>query len=201
MLILASASKARRHLLEKARISHQVMISGLNEKSIKRSEARDLVQSLATEKAQTVVSKILFNESKSTLINEVSAVLGCDSVFVFEGEVFGKPNNEHQAFERWKRMSSKEGHILTGHSLIQKDSCHDNEFKKITNQVISTQIQFSTLTEEEIISYVQTGEPMRCAGGFALEGQGGLFIKSINGCYSNVIGLSLPWLRNELSNN
>jgi len=63
---------------------------------------------------------------------------------------------------------------------------------------VSTKIEFMSLSDLDIIKYASTSEPYNCAGGFAIEGNGGLFIKKIDGCFSNVIGLSLPWLKNNL---
>ena len=64
---------------------------------------------------------------------------------------------------------------------------------------MTTRVQFAALSLEEITAYVATGEPLQCAGGFALEGRGGALVERIEGCYSNVIGLSLPLLRRWLS--
>ena len=69
---------------------------------------------------------------------------------------------------------------------------------EVVEACISTEVHFAPLSLPEIEAYVATGEPLQCAGGFALEGRGGLCIAGIDGCYSNVIGLSLPWLRSVL---
>jgi len=69
---------------------------------------------------------------------------------------------------------------------------------KCCEGVVSTKIEFMYLSNIEIIKYASMQEPYNCAGGFAIEGNGGLFIKKIDGCFSNVIGLSLPWLKTNL---
>ena len=125
------------------------------------------------------------------------------SVFVFEGEVFGKPQNKQQAIERWLRMSSNSGFLITGHAMLFEPSLSFAErevlpLEGLISKVVTTKIEFSELTLAEIQDYVSTGEPFECAGGFALEGKGGMFIDRLEGCYSNVIGLSLPWLRKTL---
>ena len=182
VLLLASASPARRRLLEQAGIPHRVRVSGVDESVIRHPDPAQLVQLLAGAKAKAVWDGIE---------PEISAVLGCDSVLVFEGEVFGKPKDADEARARWRRMASCSGSLLTGHCLLSGDGPE-------IRACISTTIRFAPLTDSEIRAYVASGEPMQCAGGFALEGRGGLCIDGLDGCYSNVIGLSLPWLRKAM---
>ena len=88
---------------------------------------------------------------------------------------------------------------MTGYALKFRNSFSGenkkNLFDGLIQDVITTHVEFASITSEEINNYVSTGEPLNCAGGFALEGRGGMLISKIEGCYSNVIGLSLPWLR------
>ncbi len=202
MLILASASKARRNLLEQAGISHQVVVSDVDEKKFHHDDPMKLVNSLAEAKAEAVAVKI-FENSKDSL-QQIRAVLGCDSLFEFQGEVFGKPVDANEAIMRWERMSGGSGFLHTGHALKYRDSkpdCFDQiGYHGLIKYCVSTRLHFEYLNTSEIEDYVASGEPMQCAGGFALEGRGGLFIRAIEGCYSNVLGLSLPWLRNTLLN-
>ena len=99
-------------------------------------------------------------------------------------------------------MSGKSGLLHTGHYLISLDHLKSDikniSLNKSYEGVVSTKIEFMSLSITEIIKYASISEPYKCAGGFALEGNGGLFIKKIDGCFSNVMGLSLPWLRKEL---
>ena len=99
-------------------------------------------------------------------------------------------------------MSGKSGFLHTGHYLISlknfKSDINSISINKYVEGVVSTQIEFISLSNIEIVKYASTSEPYNCAGGFAIEGYGGIFIKKINGCFSNVIGLSLPWLKNNL---
>ena len=198
MLILASASLARRRLLKQAGISHHVMVSGVNEAEYECSSPSTLVESLALAKVNAVELKLLHGEELSK-VEGISAILGCDSVFVFEDEVFAKPRDAQQAIERWEKMSSKSGFLMTGYALKFRNSFSGenkkNLFDGLIQDVITTHVEFASITSEEINNYVSTGEPLNCAGGFALEGRGGMLISKIEGCYSNVIGLSLPWLR------
>ncbi|MFZ9148948.1 Maf family protein [Vulcanococcus sp.] len=183
MLLLASASPARRRLLEQAAIPHRVQVSGVDEDAISHPEPAQLVQLLARAKAQAV--RDAFRDAS------ISAVLGCDSVLAFEGEVFGKPADAAEAIERWRRMRGAWGALHTGHCLIS--AAGEERLAAVTTRVL-----FANLSDAEIESYVATGEPLQCAGGFALEGRGGCLVERLDGCFSNVIGLSLPWLRQWL---
>ena len=186
VLLLASASPARRRLLEQAAIPHRVRVSGVDESTIHDRDPRALVQQLAFAKASAVQSCL-----EPSVDAEITAVLGCDSVFVFEGEVFGKPADAKEAIDRWQRMAGGSGDLLTGHCLVA-------DGQGATMACVSTVVHFAELGLGEIEAYVASGEPLHCAGGFALEGRAGSFIRGLNGCYSNVIGLSLPWLRDVL---
>ena len=185
--MLASASPARRRLLEQAAIPHRVQVSGVDEEGIQDSVPMELVKRLAHAKAVAV---------RSSLADEsISAVLGCDSLFVVAGQVFGKPDDAGQAVDRWQQMRGLWGELHTGHCLLPGPA-------KVSQDqwiaCVTTRVLFADVSDEEIDAYVASGEPLRCAGGFALEGLGGSFVESLDGCYSNVIGLSLPLLRRWL---
>tara|TARA_Y100001968_G_scaffold220407_1_gene203262 strand:- start:805 stop:1443 length:639 start_codon:yes stop_codon:yes gene_type:complete len=203
VLILASASKARHSLLNQAGVNHQIMVSDIDEGCFENSEITLLVQRLSFAKAEEVFARVRSLNSRNNIFEKPLAVLGCDSLFEFKGDIFGKPSTNEEAFERWKRMSSEKGEIHTGHTLlfspcIRKDQM-DSSFSKVIKGVVSTSVYFEDLSDEEIRTYVDNGESLKCAGGFAIDGKASMFIKKIDGCYSNVIGLSLPWLRNAFN--
>ncbi len=98
-------------------------------------------------------------------------------------------------------MSESHGFLHTGHTLLFCELINNSTkliLKKEVKKTISSKVVFSKLQNKEISKYVDSLEPLNCAGGFALEGKGGKFIEKIDGCFSNVMGLSLPWLRKEL---
>jgi septum formation protein len=205
MLLLASSSPARRRLLEQAFIPHRVRGSGVDEAAIADPDPRELVLRLARAKAESVRSSIdqvegtnsaafPANCSGSQEGDAITSVLGCDSLLVFEAEIFGKPRDESEARERWARMAGHWGELHTGHCLLPTPEKVQNE----RSATVTTRVLFAPLSFEEIDAYVATGEPLACAGGFALEGRGGLVVERIEGCFSNVIGLSLPLLRRWL---
>ena len=192
VLLLASASPARRRLLQQAAIAHRVQVSGVDEQAIQHPEPADLVLLLAQAKARAV-RRLLDQPSDA----DISLVLGCDSVLVYGGEVFGKPNNAAEAIERWRLMAGGWGELHTGHCLLAgPGAAAAGPAERL--RTVSTRVQFAPLSELEIANYVASGEPLQCAGGFALEGRGGALVERIEGCFSNVIGLSLPLLRRWL---
>jgi septum formation protein len=180
-LVLASASPARLRLLRRAGIEPVVCKSGFDESQVQVSEPSELVTELATAKAKTV-AQYYTN----------SLILGCDSVLVVEGEIYGKPENETLAIALWQKMRGKQGELYTGHTLI------DQKQDQILVRYGLTRVDLSWISDRAITDYVATGEPLYCAGGFALEGRGGLFVEKLEGCHSNVIGLSLPLFRKML---
>jgi len=185
MLVLASASPARHRLLRQAQIAHRVLVSGVDEGAIAHSDPLQLVQRLAEAKATAVAEVVAGARS-------ADPVLGCDSLLVVGDEVFGKPRHREEAMARWQRMAGGWGVLHTGHCLLGGATGRQLA-------VVSTRLRFAALGPAEIEAYVDSGEPLQCAGGFALEGRGGPLVERIEGCYSNVIGLSLPLLRRWLS--
>ena len=180
--VLASASPARRRLLQSAGIEPLVCPSDFDEAQIQLSDPDSLVQTLAQRKAETVAPKF-----------ESGLILGCDSVLLVNGEIHGKPNSPTEAIARWQKMRGNEGDLYTGHALI------DLSVRRTLVRCQVTRVYFAQVSDRAIEAYVATGEPMKCAGCFALEGRGGLFVEKLVGCHTNVIGLSLPLLRQMLA--
>ncbi|MBD1804968.1 septum formation inhibitor Maf [Microcoleus sp. FACHB-SPT15] len=180
--VLASASPARRRLLQNAGIEPVVRQSDFDESQVQLSDPVPLVETLALRKAQTVANQL-----------SDALVLGCDSVLSVGGEIHGKPANPEEAIARWQQMRGTVGVLYTGHALI------DLSQDKTLVRCGITKVYFANVSDHAIAAYVATREPLNCAGCFALEGRGGLFVEKLEGCHSNVIGLSLPLLRQMLS--
>lgn len=180
--VLASASPARKRLLQNAGIEPMICISDFDESQIQLSEPVELVQTLALHKAQAVAGQF-----------SSALVLGCDSVLSVGGEIHGKPRDAEEAIARWQKMRGTTGNLYTGHALI------DLAQEKTLVRCGITKVYFAEVSDREIIAYVATGEPLKCAGCFALEGRGSLFVEKLEGCHTNVIGLSLPLLRQMLA--
>ena len=200
MLILASASQSRKKLLENCQIEFIQISSNFDETTIKEENIFNLALELSFQKAKSL-SENIQKKSLPKEYNSSLEILGCDSIFEFKGEAYGKPSDQEEAFIRWRKMSGEFGFLHTGHTLIigNFDTTSKNfQITEVIKKTVSSRIYFSKLEDWEIKNYVDTYEPLYCAGGFALEGIGGKYIEKIEGCFSNVMGLSLPWLRKNL---
>jgi len=180
-LILASASVSRRRLLESAGLSPIIMVSHVDEETefFNSLSPTDMVIALAITKAHTVRETVDFP----------AIIIGCDSTFEFEGQSLGKPGTSEVAIERAKRVQGNSGLLHTGHCII--DTSKDREISSI----VTTKVSFDTMSEAEIQDYVASGEPLHVAGGFTLDGFSSPFIPSIEGDYTNVVGISMPFVR------
>ena len=180
-IVLASASKSRRRLLESAGLSPKIMVSNVDEETefFNSMSPSDMVIALAITKAHTVREQIDFP----------AIIIGCDSTFEFEGESLGKPGTPEIAITRAKRVRGNSGLLHTGHCII--DTLKDREI----SDRVTTRVNFANISDEEIIDYVATEEPLHVAGGFTLDGFSSPFISSIDGDYTNVVGISMPFLR------
>lgn len=183
--VLASASPARLGLLRQAGFDPLVRVSGVDEAAITAADPADLVRILAEHKAHAVAAV--------TPAAAHAVIVGCDSMLLFDGEVFGKPASAADASARWHRMRGHSGELLTGHCVI------DQRNGGSASAVARTVVRFGTPTDAEIAAYVASGEPLSVAGAFTLDGRSAPFIDGIDGDHGNVIGLSLPLLRTLLA--
>jgi septum formation protein len=183
-IVLASQSTSRRRLLEDAGIKPTVIVSEVDEETdfFNAMAPEDMVIALAIAKAHTV----------RQLINYPAIIIGCDSTFDVDGISFGKPSSVAVAVERAEKISGKSGILHTGHCII------DTEKGVEIADRVSTKVTFSEMSSDEIADYVATGEPLNVAGGFTLDGFGSAFIPSIEGDYTNVVGISMPFLRSAM---
>jgi septum formation protein len=180
-LILASASTSRRRLLESAGLKPEIIVSHVDEETdfFNAMSPADMVIALAITKAHTVREQISGD----------AVIIACDSTFEFDGVSLGKPGTPDVATERASRVRGNSGLLHTGHCII--DTSKDREI----SDRITTKVTFSDMTDLEIADYVSTGEPLHVAGGFTLDGFSSPFIPSIEGDYTNVVGISMPFLR------
>ncbi|MCW2771426.1 MAG: Maf-like protein [Aeromicrobium sp.] len=176
-VVLASQSPARLATLRSAGIEPEVIVSGVDEDQVTTTDAANLAAALAQLKCRAVAAQV----------DTDVLVIGCDSVLAFEGEVFGKPGGPAEATARWRRMRGHSGVLHSGHCVRRGDQ----EFI----ETASTVVHFAAVSDAEIDAYVATGEPLHVAGAFTIDGLGGAFITGIEGDHHNVVGLSLPLLR------
>jgi septum formation protein len=179
-LILASASPARLRVLRDAGFDPEVVVSGVSESVGKVDTARAVVV-LAERKGAAVATRC-----------PGSLVLACDSLLDLDGSALGKPASPEEATVIWQRLSGHHGVLHTGHCLI------DTRTDRRVSRLASTVVRFGTPSRDEISAYVASGEPLRVAGAFTIDGLAGPFVDGIEGDPSNVLGLSLPLFRRML---
>jgi septum formation protein len=184
-IVLASQSTSRRRLLEGAGINPTIIVSNVDEETdfFNAMSPADMVIALAVTKAHTVREQIDYP----------ALIIGCDSTFDVDGVSFGKPGTPDIARQRAKKISGRSGLLHTGHCIIDTE-----QGREIADRV-TTKVTFSDLTDQEIEDYIASGEPLQVAGGFTLDGFGSPFIPIIEGDYTNVVGLSMPFLRSAMS--
>ncbi len=183
-VVLASQSASRRRLLESAGLKPKIMVSHVDEETpfFNSLSPADMVIALAITKAHTIRDQIDYP----------AIIIGCDSTFEFEGESLGKPGDPTIAKERASRVRGNSGYLHTGHCII--DTARNIEI----SDRVTTKVTFSDMTDDEIADYVASGEPLHVAGGFTLDGFSSPFIPSIEGDYTNVVGISMPFLRKAM---
>lgn len=175
-VILASASERRKELLKRIIKEFKIEISAFDEDSITfNGDCKEYVKSIALGKAQSIANKIDYS----------SIVIGCDTIVYHKGKVLGKPRNEEEAFNMLMALSGDMHEVYSGIAII------NTETKSIVQDYVCTEVYFSKLSKEQIISYIKSGEPMDKAGAYGIQGGASIFVERIHGCYYNVVGLPL----------
>ncbi len=180
-LVLASASPARLATLRAAGVEPEVIVSGVDESVVTDPDPATFTVALARLKAHAVAPRLEAGRD--------GWLLGCDSVLELDGDILGKPDDAADAVRRWQRMRGRTGVLHTGHCLI------DLTLRREVSRDVATTVHFAEVSDAEIEAYVATGEPLAVAGAFTVDGLGGPFVRGIEGDHHNVVGLSLPVLR------
>lgn len=182
-LVLASASPRRAEILRGANIPFTVLSSAVDETPLPGETASDLVRRLAAAKAELVAARAV----------GPAIVIAADTVVALEGAILGKPRTSEDARQMLEKLSGRTHSVITGVALIRLPDVERREF------IEQTQVHFTSLSNEEIVQYLSSGEPFDKAGSYAIQGIGGRFIPRIDGCYFNVVGLPLARLYRELT--
>src|SRR5438270_8757038 len=182
MLILASASPRRQELLRSADIEFSVHPANIIEVRGPDEAPEVYVRRLAREKAQAVAGQIAIGE----------VVLGADTEVVLDlrnGSPLGKPRDADDAARMLRLLSGRDHFVLTGVCLLWKDATDRIQSADASE---TTAVHFHRISEEEILDYVATAEPLDKAGAYAIQGIASRWIPRIEGCYFNVVGLPVP---------
>jgi len=174
VLCLASASLRRRELLKQIGVPHTVASADVDESVWPGEAPRDYVRRMAHEKAQTVWAR----HDSGRL-----PVLAADTIVVLDGVIYGKPDNRQHALEMLAHLCGREHEVLTAVALANS--------RGIAVRMSSSTVKFRKLAPEEAAAYWDTGEPKDKAGAYAIQGFAAVFIESVNGSYSGVMGLPL----------
>jgi len=216
-IILASGSPRRINLLKSLGLDFEIIPANIDESSLKETKPSIYCKKLAFSKAQ-VVSKIINNNliqnknltqdnnliqnnnliqdnknliQKNVIIENNNLIIAADTIVVLSGEIINKPQSKDDAYRILNKLSGNSHFVYTGVTVLNSNS---NSKKAITDYS-RTAVYFRKLSDREILEYINSGSPMDKAGGYGIQDDyGALFVKRIEGCYNNVIGLPIELL-------
>jgi septum formation protein len=197
-LVLASQSPARLSTLRSAGVEPRVIVSEVDEDAA-LAAARDSRAAAGWGELEPADAVLVLARAKAEDVAAAHAteaiVLGCDSMLELDGDILGKPADAATAISRWHAMRGRTGVLHTGHWIVDDRESGTGATLGATS---STVVRFAALSDTEIEAYVATGEPLRVAGAFTVDGLGGPYVEAIEGDYHGVVGVSLPLVRELL---
>jgi septum formation protein len=183
-VILASGSPRRKELLGSLGLDFQIIVPNVDEEGfhLEHLPPAEVVKFLARTKAQEVAKH-----------NNQAYVIGSDTLVVINHEIFGKPKTKDDAFRMLKALQGNAHQVYTGIAIFSPDNLSGNrqDIPPVACEALCTTVYMRTLSDAEIHAYIATGEPMDKAGAYAIQGYGSTLIERIEGCYFNVVGMSL----------
>ncbi|MCR5432299.1 MAG: Maf family protein [Lachnospiraceae bacterium] len=195
-IVLASGSPRRREIMDLVGAEY-IVIPSDKEEDMSGHEPARLVEKLSKMKAEDVASKVKGRIDIGSLSKDYlnSVVIGCDTVVAYEGKILGKPHNEERAFEMIRDFAGKSHHVFTGVCLIVIEN---GRITQTVNYSVPTTVNVSPMTDDEIRSYIATGETLDKAGAYAIQGRFCPYIESIEGDYYNIVGYPVSSIYREL---
>ncbi|MEE1225387.1 MAG: Maf family protein [Clostridia bacterium] len=184
--ILASQSPRRKELLASIGLDFEVIVSDADESVVSKENTpvNVYVQELALIKAATSAKQVLKDKN--------AIIISADTIVVLDGKILGKPKNEDDAFDMLKSLSGRTHEVYTGYCVMRiKDGY------TVCNS-IKTEVTFKTISDDKILRYIRTSEPMDKAGAYGIQGIGGMLVEKIEGDYANVVGLPTSALADTL---
>ncbi len=188
-LVLASESPRRRQILETAGFAFNVVPVKVSEIPDKNLNIDMQILDIARRKAKAAFAIVKHSSDHPFLL------LAADTMVVYHNKTIGKPSNSNEAFEFLKLLSGKIHQVKTGFVVIESQQGQE------VSHIETSEVHFRNLTDDEIWTYIQSGEPMDKAGAYAIQGQGGAFVEKFIGDYQNVVGLPLKAFENVLLQN
>lgn len=178
--VLASASERRIELLSRLIEDFDIIVSDFDENEVSFKGSIDrYVKEIALGKALSVEKKL----------SEDAIIVAADTIVTLDNIVLGKPKNEEDAFNMIKSLQGRKHFVYSGVIVMNTAT------NIIKQESLATEVTFSEISDEEILEYIKTGEPLDKAGAYGIQGIGGVFVKEIRGCYYNVVGLPLNKLK------
>ncbi len=189
-IILASESPRRREIMETMGIEYKVITSNVEE-SVEETVPEEMVQAIARLKTEAVLKKQRQLEPDCQGV----IILGADTMVFYDGHALGKPKDEQDAVRMLSMLSDASHNVITGVSII---IANKYGFEERISFAVSTRVMVMPLTLEQILDYIQTGEPMDKAGAYAIQGRFGIYIKEIAGDYYNIVGFPIAKINDVL---
>ena len=180
-IVLASQSPRRKEIMEKLKIPFLVRRSEVCEELYIGEEPCDYVLRMAEAKAAEVAE-----------FEKEALVIGADTIVCLDNEILGKPRDKEDAYRILCKIKNRNHVVYTGICMNQ------NNGENIISFVEKTEVSFADMSQREILEYIESGEPMDKAGAYGIQDRGALFIKKINGCFYNVMGLPVRRIYEEL---
>lgn len=182
-IVLASASERRQELLGRLVKDFDIIVSDFDESGvIFDGDVDRYVKDIALGKALNVKEKL----------SSDAIIISADTIVTLENRILGKPKDQEDAFNMIKQLQDRKHSVYSGIVVI---NTYTNVIKQ---ESLATEVTFSKISDDEILEYIKTGEPLDKAGAYGIQGMGGIFVKEIKGCYYNVVGLPLNKLKSML---
>lgn len=181
MLYLASSSPRRAELLQQIGVEFEVFSSLIDETPFPDETPINYVRRMAEQKANAAFQQY---RQTSGISNPSAIFLAADTSVILQGAILGKPNDEQDHVSMLTALSGRAHQVISGFAVMSLEN-------GVISYSVTTDVVFKKLTEQQIKSYWQTGEPQDKAGGYGIQGYGAIFVDSISGSYSNVVGLPL----------
>ncbi len=174
-IYLASASPRRKELLSQINLNFEILVPEVKEINDNTLAPEEVVKLNSEIKALAV----------SKQVDKNSIIIAADTIVVFDNIILGKPKDKNDAIHTLKLLSGKKHKVITGVTLIF------NNLSKIETNFVESYVYFKNMTNDEIMYYVESGEPMDKAGSYGIQGLGAIFIEKIEGDYNNIVGLPI----------